>query len=337
MVSAWLLVTVVVSFLVTLVGLPYWIKQAHKNNLVGKDMQKKEKPVVAESGGVMVLLGVALGILSYIAIENFVFGNKDGNQTKIFALLSVFLISAMVGMMDDILGWKKGLSRKVRLAIIFFAAVPLMVIGAGTFSMMVPWIGEINFGILYPLIIIPLGVVGATTTFNFLAGWNGLEARQGILILSALAIITYLTGNSWISLIALIMAASLVAFYLFNRYPAKVFPGDVMTYSVGAMIAAIAILGNVEKIAILFMVPYIIEILLKVRGKLEKESFGKLNEENGSLEMPYKKVYSLTHLSIKILKKLKPSHRVYERDVVNLINAFQIVVIILAFLVTGNL
>ncbi len=337
MVSAWLLGTVVVSFFVTLIGLPYWIKQARKNNLVGKDMQKREKPIVAESGGVMVLLGVALGILSFIAVENFVFGNEDGNQIKIFALLSVFLISSIVGMMDDLLGWKKGLSRKVRLAIIFFAAVPLMVIGAGTFSMVIPIIGEINFGLVYPLFLIPLGVVGATTTFNFLAGWNGLEARQGILILSALAIVTYLTGNSWLSLIALIMVASLIAFYLFNRYPAKVFPGDVMTYSVGAMIAAIAILGNVEKIAVLFMALYIIEILLKVRGRLVKESFGKLNEEDGSIEMPYKKVYSLTHLSIKILKKIKPSHKVYEKDVVNLINAFQIVVIVLAFLVTGNL
>ncbi|HIF03136.1 MAG TPA: glycosyl transferase family 4, partial [Nitrospinaceae bacterium] len=33
---------------------------------------------------------------------------------------------------------------------------------------------------------IPLGIVGAATTFNFLAGFNGLETGQGILIFSGL-------------------------------------------------------------------------------------------------------------------------------------------------------
>jgi len=336
MVNPWLFGTVTVSFFVTLITLPHWIKQAHKYKLVGKDIQKPDKADVAESGGIAVLLGTALGILSYVAINSFVFVSEEGNLVQIFALLSVLLISAIVGLMDDLLGWKKGLSRKIRLLIILFAAVPLMVIGAGNFEIYLPLIGMVKLGLLYPLIIIPLGVVGATTTFNFLAGWNGLEARQGILILSALAIITYIAGNSWLSLIALVMVAALIAFYLFNRYPAKVFPGDVMTYSVGAMIATIAILGNVEKIAVLFMIPYIIEILLKIRGGLAKESFGKLNYDN-SLEQPYEKIYSLTHLSIKILKKIKPSHKVYEKDVVNFINALQAVIIVLAFWITGNL
>jgi len=316
--------------------MPSWIKQAKKYGLVGKDIQKVKKEEVAESGGIIVLLGTSLGILSYVAVSVFVFKEGGGDLIKIFALLSVLLISAMVGLMDDLLGWKKGLSRKIRILIILFAAVPLMVIGAGFFSMMVPFVGEINFGLLYPLIIIPLGVVGSVTTFNFLAGWNGLEARQGILILGALAIITYLTGSSWLSLIALIMVAALIAFYFFNKFPAKVFPGDVLTYSTGAMIAAIAILGNVERIAVLFFVPYIIEVILKARGRLKKESFGKV-QEDGSIEAPYEKVYSLTHVSIRILKKIKPGHKVYEKDVVNLINAFQIVIIVLAFWVTGNL
>ena len=76
-----------------------------------------------------------------------------------------------------------------------------------------------------------------------------------------------MTGDTWLSLIALIMIASLLAFYIFNKVPAKVFPGDVLTYSIGSLIASIAILGNIEKIAIWFFIPYILDTILKTRGK----------------------------------------------------------------------
>ena len=276
---------------------------------------------------IAVLAGVSLGILSYIAVNTFYFNNNE-KLIHIFALLSVLFIASIVGIVDDLLGWKKGLSKKIRILIILFSAVPLMVINAGTSTMSFPFFGAINFGLLYPLIIIPIGVLGAITTFNFLAGYNGLEASQGILILSALAIATYITGNSWLSVIALFMIAPLIAFYIFNKYPAKIFPGDILTYSVGALIASIAILGNIEKIAVFFFIPYIIEIVLKIRGKLEKQSFAKVNKEGG-LEMPYKKIYGLEHLAIYILKKI--NKKVYEKEVVYLINGFQILVVLLGF------
>ena len=82
--------------------------------------------------------------------------------------------------------------------------------------------------------------------------------------------------------------------------------------------------------ALFFFIPYILEVILKLRGRLNKESFAKLNED-GSLEMPYDKVYGLEHLAIKILKKVKPSRKVYEYEVVNLINLFQLAVILIGF------
>ena len=326
-----LLLTIFISFFCTYLALPYWIKKAHSHGLVGKDMHKTNKRKVAEKGGFIVLGGAAIGILLYIAIKTFIF--KDNSTlTYIFALLCVLFIGAIVGIADDLLGWKKGLSRKIRILIIGFSAVPLMVINAGNTTMSVPFLGSINFGLFYPLLIIPIGVIGATTTFNFLAGYNGLEAGQGIIILTAMAIVTYITGESWLSLIALCMVASLIAFYIFNKYPDKVFPGDVMTYYIGALIAGIAILGDMEKIAILFFIPYIMEIILKLRGKLKKESFAKVNED-GSLEMPYKKIYGLQHLAIHILKKIKPSKKVHEKEVVYFIHGFQIMIILLVFLI----
>lgn len=337
MVEPILLTTIFVAFFCTFLVLPYWIKKVKQIGLVWEDMNKpSRKKDVAGSGGLVVVFGFILGVLLYIAIKTFYFQNDGNINSYIFALISVILLSSIVGLVDDLFGWQEGgLSIRSRILIVLFSAIPLMVINAGESTIALPFIGSVNLGLLYPLIIIPVGIVGATTTFNFLAGYNGLEASQGIIILSALAVVTYVTGNSWLSVIALCMAASLLAFYVFNKYPAKVFPGDVMTYSIGALIAGIAILGNIEKIATIFFIPYIAETILKLRGKLKIQSFGKPNKD-GSLELPHNKIYGLEHLAIKILKKWKKDGKAYEWEVVYLINGFQIAVILLGFLLFLN-
>jgi len=288
-------------------------------------MNKLKQPRnVAGSGGVIVIFGFLFSILIYIAVNTFYFDSTK-NVIKIFSLLAAILIISWIALIDDFFGWQRGgLSRKSRIILVLFSAIPLMVINAGESKMM-----GIEFGLLFPLLIIPIGILGATVTYNFLAGYNGLESSQGIIILSALAIVTYYTGSRWLSLIALCMVASLIAFYIFNKYPAKVFPGDVLTYSIGALIAIIAILGNIEKISVFFFIPYMLEFSLKLRGKLKKQSFAKVNSE-GNLELPYRKIYSLTHLSIFVLNKFRK--KVYERDVVLLINVFQILIILFGFL-----
>lgn len=330
-----LLITIFISFFCTFLITPFWIRKAKSLGLIWLDMNKfgGEKNV-AGSGGIIPVIGAVIGFLLYVAIQTFVFDISDGTQTSIFVITSSLLLVAGIGLIDDLFGWVKGgMSVKSRIALILFAAVPLMVINAGQSNIL-----GIELGIFYPLLIIPLGVLGATTTFNMVAGFNGLESSQGIIILSGLAVITYLTGNAWLSIIALCMVAALFAFYIFNTNPAKVFPGDVLTYSVGFLIAAIAILGNIEKIALFFFIPYIIEAVLKIRGKIKLKNgkfphnFGVPNED-GSLELRYDKLYSITHLSLLLLKKIKPSGKAYESEVVWLINGFQILIIIAGFLI----
>jgi UDP-N-acetylglucosamine--dolichyl-phosphate N-acetylglucosaminephosphotransferase len=321
-----LIVPIILGFLITLFFIPYWIKKAKQIGLVWEDMNKKEKKKeVAGSGGIIVIMGFIMGVLTYIAIKTFILKIEISN-IEIFALLTTVLIAGIIGFVDDIFGWiHGGLSAKFRIFLILFSAIPLMVINAGESNML-----GIEFGLLYPLFFIPLGILGASVTFNFLAGYNGLETSQGILILSSFSLITYLTGTKWLSLICLIMVFCLIAFYIFNKYPAKVFPGDALTYSIGALIAVVAILGNIEKIAIFFFIPYMIETGLKVRGKLKKESFAKVNED-GSLEIPYKKFYGLEHIAIYLLKKIKRNQKVNEKDVVYFLNLFQLFIILLGF------
>jgi len=299
----WLLgLSILVSFVLTALVLPKWIEKSRRIDLLWEDMNKYGHPRnVAASGGIVVVMAFVLGVLSYIAIRTFVIGN--GISLKIFALLNVILILGIVGLTDDLLGWRHGgLSARFRLFFAFIASIPLIVINAGTHNIWMPYFGIIELGVLYPLVFIPIGIAGATTTYNFLAGFNGLEAGQGIIILGFLSLISYLTGSSWLAMVGLCMVATLLVFYYYNSYPARVFPGDIMTYAIGALIAGMAILGNFERIAVFIFIPYIIETVLKLRGGLNKHSFGKV-QEDGSLEMPFEKIYGLTHLSILVVCK----------------------------------
>ncbi len=241
------------------------------------------------------------------------------------------MIFAIIGLTDDLLGWKHGgLSAKFRVFLALIASIPLVVINAGVQEVWAPFIGAVSLGLIYPLVILPLAVAGAATTYNFLAGFNGLEAGQGIIIIGFLSFISYATGSLWLALVGGIMVSCLVVFYIYNKFPAKVFPGDSLTYTIGALIAIMAILGNFERIALFVFIPYFIESGLKVRGKLKKQSFG-VPDKDGNLKLPYEKFYGLTHVSIGILSKLKK--QVHERDVVFIIFIFQILICIAALFI----
>lgn len=328
-----LLIPILLGFLITLFFMPFWIKKAWKIGLVWEDMNKLDKPKVAGSGGLIVVMGFILAVLIYIALKTFYF--KSGEDVvEIFSLTTAILFLAGVGLVDDLLGWHHGgLSRKFRMFMCIFASIPLIVVNAGVSEISLPFFGSVDFGLLYSLFLIPLGVTGASTTFNFLAGMNGLEASQGMLMLGGLGIATYFTGNSWLTLICLIMIACLGALWIFNKFPARVFPGNSITLCVGGLIACIAILGNIEKIAVFFFGLYILEVVLKSRGKLVKQSFGKPNKD-GSLGLLYDKIYGNTHLAIWILNKARI--KATEKRVVLLINFFQILLIILGLIIFRN-
>jgi len=325
MIETILLISIWISFFATLFVLPSWIRRAKNAGLVGEDVHKTERSKLAEAGGVTVIVGFALGVLVYVSINTFIFESTK-NFIEIFALTSSILLISFVAFTDDILGWKIGMRRRTRIILVAFASIPLVAINAGKSSIGLPFLGNIELGIFYPLVFIPLGIVGATTTFNFLAGFNGLEAGQGIILLTSLALVSFFTGNHWLSIVALCAVASLVAFLIFNFHPAKVFPGDVLTYFVGGLIAIVAILGNFEKVAVFFFIPFIIEVFLKSRGRFTKESFGKIDRK-GNLILGYDKIYSLSHLAIYLLNKTK--YKASEIKVVALIWSFQIVVVLI--------
>lgn len=322
------LITFAAAFLTTIVLTSYWIRAARKAGLVGKDMNKYSKQEVPEAGGVAVVLGFSFALLVFIFFETF-FLKSSSNIIRVFAILSSLLIASFLGFIDDILGWKIGLKQWQKPILTIPAAIPLMVINAGMSTMVLPIIGKVDLGVLYPLLVIPIGIIGAANGFNFVAGHNSLEAGMGIIILGTLGFFS-LGQSPWLSIICFAAVAALLGFLVYNKYPAKIFPGDSLTYPIGTLVAVVAILGNLEKVAIILFIPYIIEFLLKLRSRFRAESFG-VPDKGDRLSPMYDRIYSLPHVAMIVYRKLfrrKPK----EYDVVLLLMLFELVFVALALI-----
>ncbi|MEK6893120.1 MAG: glycosyl transferase family 4 [Nanoarchaeota archaeon] len=330
MMDYFLFIPILASFFITLLFLPVWIKKARQINLFWRDMNKINNVKAAGSGGIIATWSFLISVLIFIAYRTF-YLKSESYLAEILSLLLVITMLSSIGFIDDLLGWQRGgLSKRSRILLFIIASIPLMVINAGKHVISLPFLGQVDMGLFYPFLLIPFGMIGATAAFNFLAGFNGLEAGQGIIILSALGITAALTGSSWLAIIAFCMIASLAAFLLYNFYPARVFPGNSITLAVGGLIAIMSILGNFEKIAVFFFIPYILEIILKLRGRLVKQSFGRPLKDD-ALDLRYDEIYGLTHASIWLLKKL--SIQPTEKKVVYLIWLFQFIIIIIGFII----
>ena len=319
------------SFFLTIFLTKKWIKSAKAANLLGKDMNKHDYPLIPRSGGLVVSIVICFSLLIYIFLKTFsLVGSPSLHVVEAFAISATVLLAGFIGFIDDVLGWKEGLTQLQKVLLTIPIALPLTVMNVDQSVILLPFLGNVDLGLLYPLLVVPLGIIGSTNGFNLLAGYNGLETSMGMVIFAVFGFTGIIVGKLWITLIAFIVYACLLAFLAFNWYPAKVFPGNSFTYAIGALIATLAILGNMERIALWLFIPYFLEILLYLRARVidkmgDVQAFAKPNED-GSLEMPYKHIYDTTHLAIWFLKRVKG--KVYERDVVLFLIAVQVLIAI---------
>ncbi|MEB3862178.1 MAG: glycosyl transferase family 4 [Desulfurococcales archaeon] len=299
----YLAVSVLVSLVVTVVLVRAWIPVAHARGFVGFDKNKPGERRVAEMGGVWAINGAVFGLLVLVALYRYLHGTVFYGY-ELFGLSLLLFMAGFIGLIDDILGWKKGLRRRYRILATIPIALPLVVIQAGVSRMNIPLLGTIDLGLLYPLVLVPIGVMGAANAFNMIAGYNGLEAGMGLLLMLFTAYYSLAEGLVHVFYASMTMAGALAGFLVYNWYPARVFPGNTLTYAVGAYYAGLVIIGNFEKFGLTLFALYFIEFALYLRGRLhgvDKENFASLAE--GRMRPPYERAYSLTHIALMVLDR----------------------------------
>jgi len=323
-----------VGFMVVLLLTPAVMDFLWRSGIRGIDQQKSDRPQVPTSGGVAVLFGFLLSLTLFIGFETFLGTGLLANDLMLAALASVLTI-ALIGLIDDIhvRAEEEEVKQESQLSVGFSrwwikpllvvpAALPLMVVKAGHSLMVVPFIGPVEFGVVYPLVMVPIAVVAVSNATNMLAGQNGLETGMGTVALSSLGLFAYLNGSMEGAVVAFSMAGPLLGFFYYNKYPSDVLPGDSLTYGVGAAFIATTVIANIERFAIIVFLPWMVEAVLKLRSRFQASSLGKLRED-GTLVPKHDAVYSLNHLLMR--------RRMTEKQIVYMLVLLETIICVIAF------
>jgi UDP-N-acetylglucosamine--dolichyl-phosphate N-acetylglucosaminephosphotransferase len=308
-----LLIASIASFLVTLVITPYAIRYFKFVNVTSTDLHKKGKPLIPSSAGIPIAVGFILSMLLFIFMDVFL-QNFSASLVILFAALTSILLIVFSGFFDDLNSvqvrrgnyteGKRGLKNWQKPLLTIPAALPLMAIMAGDTGMVLPLIGAIDFGFLFPLLIIPVGVVVASNMVNMLGGFNGIEIGMGLVYTLALGLFAAINGSVEASVIFFMTFASLLGMVKYNFSPAKILSGDSTTYMLGAVIAVGAFVGNIEKAALIISIPFIIQAALKFYSRYKLGHFASdtgVLQKDGTIKSRYgKSIYSWTHIMMRM-------------------------------------
>lgn len=227
-----------------------------KKKMTVMDYHKEGKPPVPRPGGPAIIAAI-------VASELFIFAFSG--SFAVLGLALVTLLSGLIGIVDDL----KTLGGVVKPALLLLGGVPLVALQYLFPNAMVYdhhlylplFRTPTNIPLLYILLII-VAIPVVTNTINTIDVLNGVVTGT-ILIASvpmgfALAI-RYMVGKENPIVIAAYIpfVGATLAFYYFHMYPSKIFPGDSGAMALGAAYGTMAIIGGVEVVAVIAILPAI--------------------------------------------------------------------------------
>ncbi|GAB1603159.1 UDP-N-acetylglucosamine--dolichyl-phosphate N-acetylglucosaminephosphotransferase-like [Argonauta hians] len=254
-----------------------------KAHLYGTDLSKKQSKKIPEAQGV--IIGTMFLIVMFLFIPVLFYKHltktthNDFPHSKFIEYLAALLsICCMIflGFADDVLNlrWRQ------KLLLPTVASLPLLMVyftnfGATKIIVPKPFQEIIGFDLdLHMLYYVYMGMLAVfcTNAINILAGVNGLEVGQSLIIAASVLIFNIVEirygnqpGTHEFSIYFLLPFTALCCVLLWhNWYPAEVFVGDTFCYFAGMTFAVVAILGHFSKTLLLFFIPQLFNFLYSI-------------------------------------------------------------------------
>ncbi len=264
------------SFAVTYLLTGVWEKISRRRKLVSKDLHKPRELWGVKIGG----LPAAFTLIGVLAVTSLI------PSIEAYPLITAAVFFASMGLIDDFIGLKN-------MEKIVLSGIPFLVFH----SSLKPF-PPFHQDPLLQVVAVTLFGIYVTNAFNTLAGFNGLEAGSSFIIYLALAILLLVRGDAY-GITLLISVSIILAFLPYNWYPAKVFPGNTLTFLLGGFIGFISAQKGAYWPLIIMTIPHGFDFLLKLIswGRTEKKIPTRV-EPDGTLIPPPNK--SLAWFLIKI-------------------------------------
>lgn len=267
-------ISCIIAFFSVYVMMPPLIKYLGKKNLAVRDIHKKGEVMVVRPGGPALIVGV-------IASEIVLYGFLQLNE--ILAIIITTSIAFLIGYIDDrkvMGGWFKPIG-------LVIAALPIIFLGVYDSNLAFPLFGEVQIPILYLAIIIFMIVITGNT-INSIDVANGIASGFMVIASFTLSCALFILENYEIAIVSLPLAFISLAFYKYHKIPSKIFPGDSGALTLGAMYGAIAIVGEVEVVAAVALLPAVLNSFLFLATVKKIVDHRELNEKPVELTKDFK-------------------------------------------------
>ncbi len=244
------IVGTIISYLLGVFIVPLVISFSKKKGLVDNPGERKihDHPV-SRLGGVSIWVSTMLTFLVLVILSFYPKGS----------LLSGILLGGslmfFLGLVDDVYC----LNAKFKLLIQVSIATIVYLLGIRIDTIYNPFGDLIQLNMLISYILTILWIVGISNAVNFIDGIDGLAGSIITISAVTLGVISVTVAPTNVSsLIAFILAGSMLAFLTYNFNPAKIFMGDSGALFGGFMLAVLSITGVINNDTIAMYVPILI-------------------------------------------------------------------------------
>jgi phospho-N-acetylmuramoyl-pentapeptide-transferase len=231
----------------------------------------QQKGAVPTLGGIFVLMAVFCSALLWCNLANI--------QVWIFLLCMAGF--GAIGFWDDWakIRYQKGISASVKIKLQWLMAAliaSLLVWGLSlATTVRVPFL-DISFDL--GLFFIPWAMVvlvGTSNAVNLTDGLDGLAISSLIPNFALFSYICLKAGSSEVALIGIALVGASLGFLWYNKFPARIFMGDVGSLSLGAGLACIALMAKQELLLVLTGGVFVIEVLSVIVQVLSYKFLGR--------------------------------------------------------------
>ncbi|HLR64115.1 MAG TPA: phospho-N-acetylmuramoyl-pentapeptide-transferase [Pseudogracilibacillus sp.] len=279
-----ILITLIVSFLISVILLPIFIPILHKFKF-GQSIRTEgpqshmKKSGTPTMGGIVIVISILLTFL-FVGLQ---FSTISIDYT-FWLLLFVTFGYGLIGFLDDFiiirsksnegLTSMQKLMAQIVIAVIFFVTLkmndfPTDIAIPGTD---LQW----ELGWFYGVLIVFM-LVGSSNAVNLTDGLDGLLGGTASIAFAAFAIITGLAfpEHQFVTLFSIAVVGALLGFLVFNAHPAKIFMGDTGSLALGGIIAAVAIIAKLEILLVIIGFVFVIETLSVIIQVISFKTTGK--------------------------------------------------------------
>ncbi|HZK40161.1 MAG TPA: phospho-N-acetylmuramoyl-pentapeptide-transferase [Atribacterota bacterium] len=270
--------TLLISFIIPVIALPFFIKYLKKHNigqkirLEGPDLHQ-HKMGTPTMGGVIVILTLIIIVLLLVPFNKYVLWS-----------LIITVGFGLIGLVDDLIKHCKKRSlglltmQKLLLQIVLALIVAYGIqqsTDLGT-EIYIPFLKDsVELGIMFVPFVV-LVMVSSVNAVNLTDGLDGLASGLIIIAMLSFAVIAYTQNILPMSIFSLIVAFTSLGFLVYNFYPAKIFLGDVGSLALGGALASVALFTRAELFLLIIGGVFVIETLsvilqvasVKLRGKI---------------------------------------------------------------------